>query len=122
MSVYERIEQLCKERKVSKRKLSLDLGLNQSTVSKWKDHDPTSDKIKKVADYFDVSVAYLMGETDVQKNVQPTYYNEPMTVKKAEALLDKQRTLMAASADLTEESIDLLIAMANQLKGTNRDG
>ncbi|OOL58675.1 transcriptional regulator, partial [Enterococcus faecium] len=37
-----------------------DLGFSSSTISKWNNSNPTSIKLKQVADYFGVSMEYLL--------------------------------------------------------------
>lgn len=60
MGVFERIETLRKDRKISQGKLEKDLGFSNGSVSKWKTSTPTPERLKKLADYFSVSVDYLM--------------------------------------------------------------
>lgn len=60
MTVYERIESLRHSRKISQGKLEKELGFSNGSISKWKNSMPTPERLKKVADYFNVSVEYLM--------------------------------------------------------------
>lgn len=60
MTVFERIETLRKEKKISQAKLEKDLGFSNGSVSKWKTSTPTPERLKKLADYFSVSVDYLV--------------------------------------------------------------
>ncbi len=66
--MYEIFEQLCQERGISIYQFSKFTGIAQSTLSDWKRgvSKPKNDKIKKIADYFGVSVSYLRGETDTK--------------------------------------------------------
>lgn len=64
MNPYEKIKELAKERKISIRELEKRLGYSNGYFSKWKNVSPNSDGLAKVADYFDVSVDYLLGRTD----------------------------------------------------------
>lgn len=61
MGIYDRIKELCKRNKITVSKLEEDLGF-KGLVSKWNKHKPSYENIKKVADYFNVSVEYLLGE------------------------------------------------------------
>ncbi len=49
--------------------LEIELGLGNGTIGKWDKSAPSSDKLARVADFFDVSVDYIMGRKD---RVQPT--------------------------------------------------
>lgn len=67
-AVFERIIDLCKERNVTVKKLSEDLGFAESLIRKWKStSSPSIDKVRMVAEYFDVSTDYLIGLSDVRE-------------------------------------------------------
>ena len=59
MTFYERLESLRKEAKISQGKLEKELGFSNGLISKWKNSVPSHDRLKKLADYFGVSVEYL---------------------------------------------------------------
>lgn len=61
-----RIKELRKQKGVTMRKLSEDIGLKpERTVSRWEKGDnPTKKYHNKLADYFNVSEAYLLGYSD----------------------------------------------------------
>lgn len=65
--MYERYELLCKEKGVSNYRVSKETGIPQATLSDWKNgkSTPKSDKLQIIADYFGVSVDYLIGKTDI---------------------------------------------------------
>lgn len=60
MTFYERIESLRKERGISQGNLEKELGFSNGSYSKWKNSMPTPDRLQKLAEYFGVSVNYLM--------------------------------------------------------------
>lgn len=65
--LYQRIKSLCAERGITINKLENDLGVGYSSIQKWRNtSSPSMDKIAKVATYFNVSVDYLMGRTDIK--------------------------------------------------------
>ena len=65
--LYQRIKELCAERGISINKLEVDLGVGLSSIQKWKStSSPSVEKVIKVATYFDVSVDYLLGRTDIK--------------------------------------------------------
>ncbi|MEQ7216779.1 helix-turn-helix transcriptional regulator [Enterococcus asini] len=63
MNPYEKIQELTNERGISVRELEKRLGFSNGYFSKWKKVSPNSEGLQKVADYFDVSVDYLLGRT-----------------------------------------------------------
>ena len=56
----ERIKSLCKEHGISMNKLEETLGFGKGYISKLGNTTPNTAKIKLSADYFNVSVDYLM--------------------------------------------------------------
>ena len=64
MEFIDRLNDLCKSKGISKRKLEQDAGLGTGSTSKWSQFMPNQTSLKKVADYFGVSVDYLLGDTD----------------------------------------------------------
>lgn len=61
-----RLKELRKERKISQLKLALDLNMNQNTISRYENLERQADydMLIKFADYFHVSVDYLLGRSD----------------------------------------------------------
>lgn len=60
MTFYERIESLRKAQNISQGKLEKELGFSNGSISKWKNSMPTPDRLQKIADYFNVTIDYLM--------------------------------------------------------------
>lgn len=60
MSVFERIEMMRGERGLSQNALEREVGLPINTICKWDKSVPSADKLKMVADYFGVTVDYLL--------------------------------------------------------------
>lgn len=68
--LYERIKQLCNRHGITITKLESDLGFGNSSIKKWeKVSSPSVDKIIKVASYFDVSIDYLLGRSDIESSI-----------------------------------------------------
>lgn len=61
-----RLKELREKRNISQVKLAIDLGLNQNTVSRYENgiREADYETLIKLADYFNVSVDYLLGRTD----------------------------------------------------------
>ena len=60
MDMKQRIKELCKQNKVSVNKLEKELGFATGYISKLDKSTPNTAKIKKISEYFNVSVDYLM--------------------------------------------------------------
>ena len=73
MTIYERIESLRKSKGLSQGKLEKQLGFSNGSISKWKNSTPKVERLQKLADFFGVSVEYLMtGKEDGQKEKDNT--------------------------------------------------
>lgn len=61
-----RLKELRKKRKISQLKLAIDLNMNQNSISRYENLDREADykTLIKIADYFNVSLDYLLGRTD----------------------------------------------------------
>lgn len=64
MTTFERIKKLSEERGETVKTVGLKLKLGENAFYKWKTSSPSIEKIKTVADYFGVSVDYLLCRTD----------------------------------------------------------
>lgn len=67
VNILERIQLLCEENNITVSKLEVELGLGKGTLYKWNKSSPNSDKLSQVADYFNVSVDWLLGKTEFRK-------------------------------------------------------
>lgn len=75
--LYQRIKALCEKRGISISKLESELGFGNSSIKKWERvSSPSIDKIIKVASYFDVSVDYLLGRTDIEGSISEVIGDE----------------------------------------------
>lgn len=61
--MLEKISLLCAQNDISVTALEKNLGFGRSTISKWKDSSPSVENLKKVADYFNVTVDYFLDDT-----------------------------------------------------------
>lgn len=63
---FMRLRELRKEKGISQLKLALDLSMNQNTISRYETEERQADykTLIKIADYFDVSIDYLLERTN----------------------------------------------------------
>ena len=65
MEFYQNFIKLCNTIGKSPSRVALDIGVSKPSVTRWKAGSVPSDAvIRKLADYFEVSVTYLKGEED----------------------------------------------------------
>lgn len=61
MNTYEIIKDLSRQKKISIRQLEMKFGYSNGYLAKWKNNTPNADELVRLADYFEVSVDYLLG-------------------------------------------------------------
>ena len=71
MITFERIKELAKKQGKSLNKVEEDLGYGKNVLYRLKNSNPSTDRLQEIADYFDVSVDYLLGreEKEIPKHV-----------------------------------------------------
>lgn len=101
MNMKERIKALAKERGKSLPDLEQELGFGSGTIVKWDKVAPRSDKLQMVANYFGVTIDYLM--TGIQ----------PIDDEEINAMLanPNYRALFKATAKLKESDLDFVRRM-----------
>lgn len=135
MTIFERIEELRKATGISQGKLEKELGFSNGSISKWKNSTPKSDRLQKLADYFGVSIEYLMTGSDDNAKEPPqlSARDERDISRRLEQTLsdleNQQDALMFDGAPLDEETKELLkaslehsirVAKINAKKFTNK--
>lgn len=94
MTVYERIESLRKSTGLSQGKLEKELGFSNGSVSKWKTSTPTPERLQKLADFFGVTVDYLMNgkeEPTQEKRMALSEQEELDALKDADEIMKRIR-------------------------------
>lgn len=88
MNTYEIIKDLAKEKGLSIRQLEINFGYSNGYIGSWKRQTPNSNELSRIADYFDVSVDYLLGRTEKKKYYDLTDKDERSIQKKLQSLID----------------------------------
>lgn len=70
MTFSERLLELIKEKKTNKNRMQQELNLNKSSILNWtqRGNIPNGETLALIANYFNVSVDYLLGQSDVRQN------------------------------------------------------
>ena len=123
--MYDVFEQLLQKFGVTTYQVSKATGIPQLTLSNWKARGNLirGDKAQKIADYFGVSVDYLM--TGEEKEGGEKYYLNDETAEMAQALFENRdlRVLFDAARDASPEDLkttyDMLMALKRKERGEN---
>lgn len=70
MTLLDKIKGVAKERGYSLNKVNDLAGLSTNVIYSWKTKKPSAEALSKVADVLNVSVDYLLGNTDEKKPTQ----------------------------------------------------
>ena len=97
---------LRKENGISQQKLADAIGMSQQSINQYENHDTEPDimTLCKLADYFETSVDYLIGHTDIRNHIEPTsaYHlnaDEGAIIDRYRALTPKERACVAQVID-----------------------
>lgn len=135
--IYDRYKVIRDSRNVKDSQVAKETGITKSTFSEWKSgkYTPKQDKLQKIANYFNVSVDYLMTGTDdsVKEPPQLSARDERDISRRLEQTLsdleNQQDALMFDGAPLDDETKELLkaslehsirVAKINAKKFTNK--
>ena len=112
MQFMERVDELTKEKGLTGKQVMEQCGISKNSFVNWRNgRMPTKTTKKTLADFFGVSVEYLMGETDDRGQK-----NSPGQVTEAE--LDEELIQIWNSADDVErEAIVNAAKMVRSLRG-----
>lgn len=85
-------------------------GITKSTFSDWKNgrSSPKQDKLQKIADYFGVSLDYLLGRTDEKESTTKT---ENTTELLEEEFPEGVQVLRRATKELTPEARNTMLRL-----------
>lgn len=61
-NTYQKFDELCKSKGVTPYRVAKETGISTATLSHWKKgkYTPKIDKLKKISDYFGVTVEYFL--------------------------------------------------------------
>lgn len=64
--MFLRLKELRNAKGISQLKLAMDLNMNQNTISRYEtgEREPGVNELIRIADYFNVSVDYLIGRSN----------------------------------------------------------
>lgn len=68
MSTYETIKELCQDKGIAITALEKELGFGRGSIGKLRNSNTSAERLQKIADYFNVTVDYLVNKNDPVKN------------------------------------------------------
>lgn len=120
---WELFEKLRLAKGISAYQIAKDCGISQSVLSNWKAgrYTPKEDKIRVLANYFDIPVSYFYDNLDEER---PPYYLNEETAEIAQKVFEDPnlRLLFDAARDCSPKQIELAADILRNFKSTNPDG
>ena len=130
--MYDIFMQLMEEKGVTAYRVAKDTGITQATLSRWKTGkvSPSIETLQVLAEYFGVTIDYLMGNAHIDEQTPPKTQKAPTLNKKDERdikkkmdemleIFDSADALMFDGEPLDDETRQLLReSYENQLRIT----
>ena len=100
------IRELCEKKSISIRKLESELGFSHGTIGVWDKSRPSIDRVEAVANYFGVSVDYLLGrETYVDDEDINAMLADP-----------EYRAMFKKTAKMNRQDLEFVKRLINSIK------
>lgn len=101
-----RIKELRKEKNLTQADLAKLLDVSDRSIGFYENEkrDPDTKALKKLADYFSVTIDYLLGRTDTRQEVEAVYSSGFSNL---------------STEGLSEDDIEIIKSMIERLKNTN---
>lgn len=110
VTLYERLVALCKERGIKGGRMCTDLGISKSLMTDLKSgrkKGVNAETAHKLAEYFGVSVGYLLGEEEKDiKKEQPTDFD---------GLSEKRKALMQFAMSVPEDKAEMILRVMKSI-------
>ena len=109
MDIVQNIMDLIKERKTTAYAVSKATGISSGNFSDWKSGKakPSQKAIQKIADYFDVSVDYLLGREPSSETKKD---GSAEALPSAASFSSSQKQLVELAESLTDEEIKKVLS------------
>lgn len=90
------LRQLRDSKGISQQMLADAIGVSQPSINKYENHniEPDIETLRRIADYFETSVDYIVGHTDIRRRIEQT---------EAYELNETEQKLIDSFRDLTPE-------------------
>lgn len=124
-SFHERLKQLRTKNSITQKKLASTLNVSQNAIFNWENgkREPSMDMIQKIADYFEVTPAYIMGWEDNTESLcgMTAFIDEldDYTQELGEFLYynPEHKVLFDASMDVKPKDVEFAKQMLDRING-----
>jgi len=127
MSLKNRIKNLAEKRNMTLKSLEVELGFGNGTIAKWDKNIQNADKLNTVAEYFRVSMEYLLKGIDQDGLSEADNRDIAKDLNNLKEKLSNQENgpVNYEGTDIPEDDIDLFLGqveiMLRRLKPINKE-
>ncbi|MBD5824755.1 helix-turn-helix domain-containing protein [Lactococcus petauri] len=112
MNFYQKLQELAKDKGVSFKQIEKELNYPTNTLYNYKSKDPSGQRLIELADYFDVTIDYLLGR---EEKVSPwTATVARATVKLIKPGLPKEETRKLLSQIFGKKAPEIIAAIEQE--------
>lgn len=118
---YERFMLLCLEKNLSLTAAIQEIGLSTGNLKNWKNgRIPMPEVLNKIAEFFDVSIDYLLGKTNMK---QPLVNNDEELTEYLYQLKTRPelRMLFKLSAKATKADVEQAVRIIEAIRNDEKD-
>ena len=118
---YERFMLLCLEKNISQTSAIQEIGLSNCNLKNWKNgRVPMHEVLRKIAEYFDVSIDYLLGESKIKK---PLVNNDEELTEYLYYLKTRPelRMLFKVSSKASKEDVEQAVRIIEAIRNDEKD-
>lgn len=104
-SFTERLKELRKEKGLNQTEIAKELHISQQTYSQWESdkRNPSQKTLEKLANFFNVSVSYLLGETSIRNFTELTTSKEQSHAPSGQTIGERLKSARKEAGLLQEE-------------------
>lgn len=106
ISIVKNIQKLCREHGISIPKIEREFGFGNGSLYNWDKNSPSIDRLQKVAEYFNVSIDYIVYGSDIE--VMGSIPNEKHEKRNFTTLLPlgQEQRIIAEDLELMIDTLD----------------
>jgi len=108
------LKTLRNEKDISQQKLASAIGSTQQSIHRYEsgDYEPDIQTLSMLADFFDISIDFLVGRTDIRNKAEPVEqydlnYEESSIVDEVRGLTPEYRSCIAAMIKVFKDASDI---------------
>lgn len=110
---YENFEKLCNDNKTNPSRVSKATGISTATLTSWKKgvYTPKQDKLQLIADYFNVTVDYLMTGKESEFSIEMAQKDLALT-----NMSERLKEYALKLSEMSEDKQELVLQLIDKLE------